>query len=133
MRIIAFLAIITTDEKIFDNIKILVSGTILLDEIENGINPYLTEKIINLLQAIVKDARRQVVITTHSPIVLNDIDPDTINLLWKDSSGSVHCRKLFSIAELRDSLDFLYPGDALINMPEAELLAKASSGAGENK
>jgi AAA15 family ATPase/GTPase len=133
MRIIAFLAIIITDEKIFGNIKYQVNGIILLDEIENGINPYLTEKIINLLQAVVKDARRQVVITTHSPIVLNDIDPDTINLLWKDKSGSVHCRKLFSIAELRDSLDFLYPGDALMNTKEEDLLSLASADIGDEK
>jgi predicted ATPase len=152
LRIIAFAAISLEAENVFIGIendqfsitksgeripigqeRAVQNGMILLDEVEDGINPYLTEKIINLLQAIVNNAGRQVIITTHSPIVLNDIDPDTINLLWKDKTGAVHCRKLFSIAELRDSLDFLYPGDALMNTKEEDLLSLASSDTGDAK
>jgi predicted ATPase len=102
-------------------------GMVLLDEIENGINPYLTEKINGLLNDLVKASKRQVIITTHSPVILNDINPDYINLLWKDKSGSVYCRKLFSISELHDSLDFLSPGDAWMNIREEDLLTKVSS------
>jgi predicted ATPase len=103
------------------------NGMMLLDEIEDGINPYLTEKAVALLRDTVEQSDRQVIITTHSPVVLNDINPDYINLLWKDKSGSVYCRKLFSISELHDSLDFLSPGDAWMNIREEDLLAKAGS------
>ncbi|MDR1174202.1 MAG: AAA family ATPase [Treponema sp.] len=102
-------------------------GFILIDEIENGVNPYITEKIITLLRDITNTQGRQIIFTTHSPVILNDINPDYINLLWKDKSGSVYCRKLFSISELYDSLDFLSPGDAWMNIREEDLLAKASS------
>jgi predicted ATPase len=102
-------------------------GMILLDEIENGINPYLTENINGLLNELAETNKRQIIITTHSPIILNDIAPGNITLLWKDTSGSVHCRKLFSISELHESLDFLNPGDAWMNIREEDLLAKASS------
>jgi predicted ATPase len=102
-------------------------GMVLLDEIENGINPYLAEKINGLLNGLIEASKRQVIITTHSPVILNDINPGYINLLWRDKSGAVYSRKLFSISELHDSLDFLSPGDAWMNIREEDLLAKASS------
>jgi predicted ATPase len=123
LRIISFVAIALQQEKT----SAPPAGMVLLDEIENGINPYLTENINGLLNDLTTTSKRQIIVTTHSPIILNDIDPDCIDLLWKGKSGAVHCRKLFSISELHDSLDFLNPGDAWMNIREEDLLAKASS------
>jgi predicted ATPase len=108
-------------------------GMILLDEIEDGINPYLTQKVIDLLRSVEQNQGCQVIATTHSPVILNDVTPDDIRLLWRDQSGSSHCKKIFTIKELRDSLDFLYPGDALMNTKEEDLLFLASADIGENK
>jgi AAA15 family ATPase/GTPase len=106
-------------------------GFILIDEIENGVNPYITEKIVDLLRDIGNTQGRQIIFTTHSPVILNDVSPDDIRLLWKGQSGSVHCKKIFAVKELRDSLDFLYPGDALMNTKEEDLLSLASSDTGD--
>jgi predicted ATPase len=105
-------------------------GIVLLDEIENGINPYLTEKVTGMLNEITKKTERQIILTTHSPIILNDLDPNDVVLLWKSDDGSIHNRPLFSIEELKDMLDFVNPGDAWMNIRQEDLLAKAKEHSG---
>jgi predicted ATPase len=108
-------------------------GIILLDEIENGINPYLTEKVTEMLNEITKKTERQIILTTHSPIILNDLDPNDVVLLWKADDGSIHSRPLFSIEELKDMLEFVNPGDAWMNIRQEDLLAKANDRFGVSK
>jgi predicted ATPase len=103
------------------------NGMILLDEIEDGINPYLTEKVVGFLQSMVKDTNRQIIVTTHSPIVADDVIPEDIVFLWKDDNGSVHGRPLFSIGIAKEMLDFLNPGEAWMNIRQEDLLAKAGA------
>jgi predicted ATPase len=99
-------------------------GFILIDEIENGINPYITEKIIAILRDITQKQGRQVIVTTHSPVILNDISPEEIVFLWKDKNGSVHSRKFFDTEEMREALDFLNPGEIWENYGKDTILTK---------
>jgi predicted ATPase len=100
------------------------NGIISLDEIENGISPYLSEKVAGLLQNIVKVSTRQIIVTTHSPVVLNDFDPKDIVFLWRDRAGVIYNKPLFALDELKDMLDFVYPGDAWMNIRQEDLLKK---------
>jgi len=99
-------------------------GLILLDEIENGINPYLTERIILLLRNLVEESNRQVIITTHSPVMLNDFRPEEIVFLWRDKNGSVHAREFFDTEEMREALSFLNPGEIWENYGKDTILTK---------
>jgi hypothetical protein len=61
---------------------------LLFDEIENGINPELVEKLMDSLRA----TEKQVVITTHSPMILNyipdDVAQDAVQMLYRDGDGA---------------------------------------------
>jgi predicted ATPase len=103
------------------------NGLILLDEIENGINPYLAERVAGLFRDIVKDSGRQVIATTHSPMILNCFDPEEIVFLWKEDDGLTRCKKMFSTEEMRDTLEFLNPGEVWINYDRNELIDKMNS------
>jgi predicted ATPase len=103
------------------------NGFILLDEIENGINPYLAERVVSLFRDIIEQSRRQVVVTTHSPMILNRFEPEEIVFLWKDSDGLTHCKKMFSTEEMRDTLEFLNPGEVWVNYNKDELINKMNS------
>lgn len=46
---------------------------LLFDEIENGVNPELVERLVNVLL----NAPQQVLVTTHSPMILNYL-PDNV-------------------------------------------------------
>jgi predicted ATPase len=76
------------------------------------------------LQTIVKGANRQVIITTHSPIILNYLEPEDIFFLWKDKDGAINGRKMFSAEEMRESLDFLNPGEIWFNYGKDEIISR---------
>jgi predicted ATPase len=120
LRLIAFVAMSINQPN--------CEGMFLFDEIEDGINPYLTEKIIGLFRSIIKKFDQQIILTTHSPEMVNDISPEEIVFLWKDGKGAVHNMPLFDIEELQEMLEYLNPGDAWMNIRQEELLAKANKG-----
>jgi len=122
LRIIAFAAI--SMEKNAGMNTGTKNGMILLDEIENGINIYLTEKIISMLRNLVKKSGRQVIITTHSPVMLNDFKPEEIAFLWKGKNGSAHSKKLFDTEDMRETLAFLNPGEIWENFGKDTILTK---------
>jgi predicted ATPase len=102
----------------------LRNGLILLDEIENGINPYVTEKVVGLFRKVIAETSRQIIVTTHSPVLLNDFKPEEVVFLWKDKSGVVHCKQMFSTEEMREALDFLNPGEIWENYGKDAILTK---------
>jgi predicted ATPase len=120
LRIIAFIVIMLETEKTY----FVSESMVLLDEIEDGINPYLTEKIILLLREFVLKSGRQLILTTHSPVMLNDFKPEEIVFLWKDKNGSVHARNFFDTKKMREALDFLNPGEIWENYGRDTILIK---------
>ena len=111
--------------KIFDALSDV--GFILLDEIEDGISPYLVEKVIDLMRAVVADYNKQIIITTHSPVMLNHFEQDEIIFMWRDNAGQIHAKPMFATAEMVDTLDFLGPGEVWVNYTKESILEKLSS------
>jgi len=100
---------------------------LLLDEIENGINPELIEFLMDsLVQAF-----PQVTVTTHSPMVLNYIEDDVaiegVVYLYKDKTGKTQAIRLFDIPSMRKKLTVMGPGevyeDTLLSQLEEEIMA----------
>jgi predicted ATPase len=85
---------------------------LLFDEIENGINPELVEF---LLDALVW-AEQQVMVTTHSPVILNYLDDEVaragVIYLYKTDMGTTRAIPFFSIPSLAEKLKFMGPGEA---------------------
>jgi predicted ATPase len=128
LRIMAFVAISLQKKKSnnYENNDIK-PGFILLDEIENGINPYLIEEIIHLLHGVMEKSKEQFILTTHSPVILNEFKPEEIVFLWKDKNGAVHNKKMFSTDEMKMLLEALNPGEVWINLEKEDILEKLSS------
>ncbi|MHB9291032.1 hypothetical protein Holit_00102 [Hollandina sp. SP2] len=102
-------------------------GMILLDEIENGINPYFAEKVVRLFQKVVIEMNRQVIVTTHSPVLLNDFKPEEIVFLWRDRNGAVKDKSMFSTEEMKKILKILNPGEVWVNYEKEEILERLNS------
>ena len=102
------------------------------DEVENGVNSEITEKLV---EAFI-NSPQQVLITTHSPMVLNYIEDDlaksSIILVYQNKQGHTKATKLFALPSLTKKLNSLAPGDAMLDVylkdaaDEAELLANSS-------
>ncbi len=88
---------------------------VLLDEIENGINPELVEFVIDLLTTTPK----QVLVTTHSPLILNYLEDEVaragVMYLYKTADGHTQAVPFFNIPSLAKKLEVMGPGEAFVD------------------
>ncbi|MBM4402954.1 MAG: AAA family ATPase [Candidatus Cloacimonetes bacterium] len=99
-------------------------GLILLDEIEDGVNPYISEKVIKILYDYVKQGNRQILFTTHSTVFLDDVKPDDIRLVFRDVDGSIAVTKAFENERIKELLEFMKPGEIVLNLDQNELIGQ---------
>ncbi len=95
--------------QLYSEVKCLV-----FDEIENGINQELMGKLLELLQSF---KNKQVMVTTHSALVLNYLSDEaakqSVILLFKDAKGGTKAVKFFDIDGMAQKLDVLGPGEVM--------------------
>lgn len=101
---------------------------VIFDEIENGINPELVEMLLKELQ----DSPKQVVLTTHSPLILNYLDDATakesVVFVYKNAHGFTQAKPLFEIPSLAEKLTVMGPGEAFADTDLTTLSQQLSSG-----
>lgn len=104
LRVLAILAQTTSDRSL-----------VLLDEIENGINPEIVEPLVDALV----QSPQQMLVTTHSPMILNYLDDDTarksVQFVYKGPDGSTRIRRFFDIERINRKLDVMGPGEAFVD------------------
>ena len=102
-------------------------GTLLIDELEDGLNPELLEKLMLYFQS---EANCQVIITTHSPIILsflNDHDArEAVKLMYKDAAGMSHCVPFFDLPTPSEMLRTLYPGEVMLQCNLEDITQEAA-------
>lgn len=91
------------------------NNTILYDEIENGINPEIIERLVDFLVQIEK----QTIVTTHSPMILNyledDVAKESVVLLYKDDEGHTKATRFFDMKDTKKKLRLLGPGEVFVD------------------
>ena len=104
LRVLAILAQAASDRSL-----------ILLDEIENGINPEIVEALVDALLA----SPQQMLVTTHSPMILNYLPDDTakqaLQFVYKNPAGQTRVRPFFSIEHIASKLEVMGPGEAFVD------------------
>lgn len=84
---------------------------LLFDEIENGINPELIEFLVDILI----NSSHQVLITTHSPMILNFIDDDvaqnSMKYIYKTKNGITRVINFFDIPSMSKKLKVMGAGE----------------------
>ncbi len=92
-----------------------VTSMLLLDEIENGINPEIVEKLVDTLV----NAQQQIMVTTHSPMILNymtdDIARQAVQFVYKSPQGLTGVRRFFDIPRIGEKLTVMGPGEAFVD------------------
>lgn len=88
---------------------------LLFDEIENGVNPQIIEKLVDTLVA----SEQQIIVTTHNPMILNYLEDsiarEAVQFVYKNPAGITRVRPFFSIERIRKKLDVMGPGEAFID------------------
>jgi predicted ATPase len=102
---------------------------LLFDEIENGINPELVEKLVKFLVDLGKHGK-QVMVTTHSPMILNYIPDEvakkSVILLYRSEQGQTRCMRFFDLPETERKLRALGPGEVFVDTKLGELVEHLS-------
>lgn len=105
LRLLAILAELQQDSHQF----------LMFDEIENGINPEVVEFLLDALVS----APQQVMVTTHSPVILNYLDDqvarDGVIYLYKTEMGHTRAIPFFDIPSLAEKIKFMGPGEAFVD------------------
>lgn len=57
----------------------------IIEEPERGIHPYLISKIVKLMKEVSK--KKQIIVTTHNPEMINHVKPEDILLAKRNSKG----------------------------------------------
>jgi len=103
---------------------------LLFDEIENGVHPSLVEKLMDFLVQLGRQGK-QVVVTTHSPMVLNYLDDDVaragVHLVYKTAEGFTRTCRYFEQEETRDKLGMLGPGEVFADTDLTSMVKRLSS------
>jgi len=88
---------------------------LLFDEIENGINPELIEQLLNWLL----EAPQQILVTTHSPMILNYLEDEqaekSVFLVYKTPKGYTKTTRFFDIPAMKEKLAILGVGEVFID------------------
>jgi len=105
---------------------------LLFDEIENGINPALVEKLMDFLVGLGQHGK-QVIVTTHSPMILNFLEDqvarDSVVLLYKTPDGKTQSCRYFDQPETRQKLEALGPGEVFVDTDLTKLVGRLSGSA----
>lgn len=107
-------------------------SVLLLDEIENGMNPAIVEKLVDFLVELGKKDK-QVIVTTHSPLILNYLEDavakEAVMLLYKNDDGSTQACRYFDQPETRDKLRALGPGEVFADTDIQKMVARLATAA----
>ena len=105
LRLIAIMAQLQTQKKSF----------LLFDEIENGINSELVEFLMDYLVA----SKHQIMITTHSPMILNYIEDevakDSVQYIYKTKEGLTQSISFFDIPSMAEKLEYMGAGEVYVD------------------
>jgi predicted ATPase len=89
LRILAFLTALYQED---------TPSIICFEEIENGVHPWLLHKMIELLKLVSTEGITgkpvQVLITTHSPVLLNYVEPHQVRAVELDNEGKTQVHNL---------------------------------------
>jgi predicted ATPase len=85
---------------------------LLVEEPENGIHPQRLKEILNMLKDLVRgQSRTQVLLTTHSPYVVDCFDPGEVTLCLKNEEGAVTTHRLSESKTVREQIDTFSLGE----------------------
>ena len=103
LLVLAYLAILFMPEP---------PNLLLIEEPENGIHPSRLAEVLTILRQLVGEQRHtQVIMTTHSPYVLDHFKPEEVTLCRRTEQGDVAVKRLSDSKRVREQLDVFTLGE----------------------
>lgn len=101
-------------------------NTVLLDDIEQGLHPTAQRDLMNTLKRLQEHRPDlQIIATTHSPYIVDELPLDAVCVMACDPSGRVYAQTLDKHPDAERSLDLLTSGEFLSAEGESWVLPNA--------
>lgn len=85
---------------------------LLVEEPENGIHPKRLQDILKILRELIQEqSHTQIILTTHSPYVVDLFEPDEVTLCTKLDNGEVKTTRLSDSPTIRQQLHVFTLGE----------------------
>jgi len=96
---------------------------LLVEEPENGLHPSRLKEIVDILrQAATSQEGNQVILTTHSPFLLDYVEPEEVRVFLRNDQDDIEVHNVAEVPEIRDRLKYLMLGELIYNEGEQELV-----------
>ncbi len=106
--------------------------TILVEEPENGMHPKRLADVTRILRELIAEqGHSQVILTTHSPYLLDSFAPDEVTVCRKKPDGSIAVRRLSESKKVREQIDIFTLGEIWGSVGDDALAEDAGAAAGE--
>jgi predicted ATPase len=87
---------------------------LLIEEPENGLHPIRIAEVVRILRELTKSGT-QVIISTHSPLVLNELAPEEVTVLWRKDGGPTQGRLMRDTFNFKARHEVLTLGEMWLN------------------
>lgn len=119
MLVLAYLAILFSPKP---------PSLLLIEEPENGVHPRRLQEVLRILRELVSEQdRTQVVLTTHSPYVVDLFRPEEVTLCLKGADGAVTTHRLSDSKSVREQMDIFQLGEIWTAEGDEALAAPAKA------
>ncbi len=116
MLLLAFLVLVYGD----------APDILLIEEPENGLHPSRLKMVIDILRKIstgeIGYKPRQVILTTHSPLLLNFVQPEEIRIFRRDEKGATQVTPMHKVPQFEKLRKEFAPGEVWYLFGEEELV-----------
>ncbi len=117
MLLTAFLALAYSDHP----------GMLLIEEPENGLHPSRLRAVVEMLRKLstgeVGTRPRQVILTTHSPLLLNYARPEEVRIVRRDATTGTQVTPLTAVPDIHKLLEEFAVGELWYLLGEEALVA----------
>jgi predicted ATPase len=96
-------------------------GTLIIEEVENGIHPKRAADLISHLENISRIRETQVIFTTHSPLIIDSLKPANVVFVSKDGTSGTKVLCLKEQKRLTHVQEVLREGGKLTDYINAQL------------
>lgn len=104
---------------------------ILVEEPENGVHPRRLRDVLAILRRLVgEQSRSQVILTTHSPYVVDLFQPEEVSLCQRQPDGSVSVHRLSESRAVHEQLSVFELGEIWTAEGDEALAKSAAENAG---
>ena len=85
---------------------------LLIEEPENGIHPKRLQDVLQILRELITEqGHTQIILTTHSPYVVDQFQPAEVSLCHKEKDGSVVVHQLSESRTVKEQIDIFTLGE----------------------